>query len=161
MSAELLAQECDVLIFEIADQTFAADPLDVRRVGRPTSDLPVVELRPPLRFERVLVVDTPEGPKQIPVDRILGLRRVRIDHLRPTSPLLEAMLTSTPVRLVGALIEEERSAGPSKPARPGEITPPTDAARAAKGPLLLLDLRAMTETREHREEGRNGKDSHG
>ena len=100
------ASECSLLFFEIAGQTFAADPLEVVRVDRRDTDLPIVEIMPATpKGTRVLVAKTASGEFQLPVDRVMGVRRFPNSSLRRPPALAFAVSGARANELMGVVLD--------------------------------------------------------
>jgi chemotaxis signal transduction protein len=105
MSREtVVARECSLLVFEVAGQTFAADPLDVVRVDRIQPFLPVAQIVP-TESKRVLVARGRGGEFQVPVDRVRGVQRFAANALRRAPALALAVGGARAGELMGMVLD--------------------------------------------------------
>jgi hypothetical protein len=97
--------ECDVFFFEVGGQRYGTDPIDVLRVDRLRTDLPRAGIGGQVSGTRSLVVRGPRGEVEVLVDRVLGVRRLLRDVLRPVPPYLAAVHPELAGELLGVLVE--------------------------------------------------------
>jgi chemotaxis signal transduction protein len=115
-----LQVDCDVLCFEVGGQEFGADPLDVTQVARARDDARIAQVLPP-RDPRPRLLWVAEGDGfGVPIDRVMGLRRVPAGELRAAPPLLKVLWGSAADLILGLLLQGDRS------------------------PLLVLNLKALS-----------------
>jgi hypothetical protein len=115
------AGDCDIFFFEVGGQTFGTDPLDVVRVDRLRDEVPLARVLASSGFStRTLVVRAASGEAQVPVDKVLGVRRLSQDVLRPVPAYLKAAHPELASELLGVVLEE------------------------GTGPVLVLDLKRVS-----------------
>lgn len=105
LSSDSAPGEIDLVLFEVGGRTFGADVADVSRVAHLEPGLARVErLGLPRKGRRALVVRGGASDCQVPIDRLVGFRRVNTQVLR-SLPAWARGLTEPSV--VGFLIEEQ------------------------------------------------------
>jgi hypothetical protein len=104
--------ECDVFFFEVGGQVFGADPTDVLRIDRSRPELLTAMLQLPVRSARVMVVRGIAGEVQVPVDTVLGVRRVGQLRLRRTPTFLQLLGGNWTRWLLGLVLREDEDQPP-------------------------------------------------
>ncbi len=98
------SEEIDLVLFEIAGRTYGADVVDVSRVAAPEGKLPQSRrLGTPKRIQRGLVVRSGSGETLVPIDRLVGFRRVHASSLRKLPGYASGLAEPA---VVGFLVEE-------------------------------------------------------
>lgn len=121
----------ELLLFQIGPRTFGADAHDVLRVVSCSPDAPGTRLLGENAHQtRALVVALPRGGEaQIPVDRVLGMRRVPLPSLRKMPEFARELVHEAEV---GFVLDEN------------------DAGHGSAHLLPLIDLRALVKERAKR-----------
>jgi len=97
------AREVDLVLFEVGGRVFGSDASEVMQVGRFDSSAPVAaRLGRPSQPRRVLWAKGVRGPVQVPIDRLVGFRRVSVGSLRRLPDFARGLAEPA---LVGFLVE--------------------------------------------------------
>lgn len=98
--------EVDLLFFTAGDQLFGVDPLDVMRVDRFDDLARHCSVRP-TASGRVLISRDAHGEFQLPVDKVLGVRRFPRSALRRAPPIALALGGPRADEVMGVCIDGE------------------------------------------------------
>jgi hypothetical protein len=98
--------EVDLLFFQAGEQLFGVDPLEVLRIDRFNDTIAHCSVRP-TASGRVLVSRAAGREFQLPVDRVLGVRRFARTALRRAPPLVFTLGGPRADEVMGVCIDGE------------------------------------------------------
>lgn len=100
------ADSVELVLFEVAGRTFAADASEVVRIGNTDADArPSPLLGTPRNSRRCLVVASSLGLSSVPIDAVIGMRRTDVDELRRMPAFAQGLVSAA---LLGFLLDGEQ-----------------------------------------------------